>query len=1063
MRKITFFCLGLLVLFFGTFGCNTKRIVLVTNVELDFTQQNTPEGFVQDLLPTTLTITPEAFLEEFVYTFSYEVLEGDGVFLDPEEKVLPTGEAIVLERASDSDTNFILNLNYQAQSAGVHQVRVTAADNFEKSFSEILTYTISDIPVVWELTSPVATADQQQEIPLTLTLAQKTEDPDITYQVRYRFTEGSGQLLDALAAPITLDRLLPITTGSQELTLISDQIGTTSLQAELIDSNGQRIATSADFTILEVDRTPPVITFIGSNPLIVLTGTTYTDPGVQITDNRDTEESLQEKLVIDSSQVNTSVPGDYEVTYQVSDRTGNQSELVVRTVRVEINMTDVPFFTVKGTSTDKEAFETTLELGTSFSLGSIENLTDNGTIVDQGIEDTSGIDGTVPKVGSYTVRYFATDNDDNTTAIVETVVVADTTPPTFTINGKSENFTTPWAAGIQYNARAFQSIIDASTTDGGKVADPNGVVGTPLKTGTYTVTYTVTDAVGLATAISETLQVTDGQAPSFVVNNPNSKPTPTEETTDFTTNLEFGAIYELGVIQNIQDNSGVANTIQDIEDSEGIAGTIPAIRVAPYVVIYSVTDKDTNQKIITEKVVVSDTTKPTFSVDQKGKRNTTNFTTEVKFGGSYSVGTIKDAKDLSGTTQRITGQAAVNTNIEGSYQVTYTVTDQSPKANQTTIVETVKVGPDNRAPIARIKVTPGINGIAPYKITLDGTSSSDPDAGDSIAAYRWFLPGGVENTNATVIQTLAEGTYEIKLAVTDQNGATDEETQTITVKANQPPTFDLSGGLPYTTRVEIGGRYTPRTIQNIQDDKTISDTGTIGGQAVPNPTNVLQKYEVTYSVTDSDGATTTLKEIVNVEDKTPPVITLKGANPLTITQGSTYNELGATVADNNPGTTKDPIINSSAVKTGTIGTYQVTYNVTDPSGNKAVQKTRSVKVVKRPLSVNLTANKTVADAPATFTFSTRVSNNSGTVIYSWSIPGSGSTNSRRYTTAGIKKVTVTVRAGGETADDTVTVRVIELPDDCNPEDKNNCIDSGQIWCPDSCRCANAIGGVSGCN
>ena len=86
---------------------------------------------------------------------------------------------------------------------------------------------------------------------------------------------------------------------------------------------------------------------------------------------------------------------------------------------------------------------------------------------------------------------------------------------------------------------------------------------------------------------------------------------------------------------------------------------------------------------------------------------------------------------------------------------------------------------------------------------------------------------------------------------------------------------------------------------------------------------------------------------VDVVDTTIPVISLAGANPQTIEVGSPYVELGATALDNYDGDlTGSIVIDATAVDTSHAGRRtSVTYDVTDSSGNPAVQVTRTVDVV----------------------------------------------------------------------------------------------------------------------
>lgn len=89
-------------------------------------------------------------------------------------------------------------------------------------------------------------------------------------------------------------------------------------------------------------------------------------------------------------------------------------------------------------------------------------------------------------------------------------------------------------------------------------------------------------------------------------------------------------------------------------------------------------------------------------------------------------------------------------------------------------------------------------------------------------------------------------------------------------------------------------------------------------------------------------------------DTTTPVITLTGSNPQLIIRGNPYIELGATATDNIDGTlTSSIVINSSSVDTSSIGTYQVTYAVTDAAGNTgtAIREVRVASEIDSVLPV----------------------------------------------------------------------------------------------------------------
>ena len=71
-----------------------------------------------------------------------------------------------------------------------------------------------------------------------------------------------------------------------------------------------------------------------------------------------------------------------------------------------------------------------------------------------------------------------------------------------------------------------------------------------------------------------------------------------------------------------------------------------------------------------------------------------------------------------------------------------------------------------------------------------------------------------------------------------------------------------------------------------------------------------------------------------------------GASPPGIEVDSADVELGATATDNYDGDlTASIVIDASAVDTAVVGSYVVTYDVTDSEGNAATQVIRTVNVV----------------------------------------------------------------------------------------------------------------------
>jgi len=79
-------------------------------------------------------------------------------------------------------------------------------------------------------------------------------------------------------------------------------------------------------------------------------------------------------------------------------------------------------------------------------------------------------------------------------------------------------------------------------------------------------------------------------------------------------------------------------------------------------------------------------------------------------------------------------------------------------------------------------------------------------------------------------------------------------------------------------------------------------------------------------------------------DTTPPVITLVGSSPMTVTLGSTFTDPGVTATDDVDGVVTSKVVVTGTVNTAAAGTYTLNYNVSDAAGNAATQVTRTVYV-----------------------------------------------------------------------------------------------------------------------
>jgi len=140
---------------------------------------------------------------------------------------------------------------------------------------------------------------------------------------------------------------------------------------------------------------------------------------------------------------------------------------------------------------------------------------------------------------------------------------------------------------------------------------------------------------------------------------------------------------------------------------------------------------------------------------------------------------------------------------------------------------------------------------------------------------------------------------------------------------------------------------------------------TILGNATETVTiSALWTYDINYNVTDTNGnVATQVTRTVEVVDTTPPVISLVGANEIILEVGTAYSEPWATVNDNFdmiPGSSVT--IDSSSVNVNQVWSYIVTYNVSDSSGNSAIEVTRVVTIEDTtPPVITILGNATETD------------------------------------------------------------------------------------------------------
>ena len=645
--------------------------------------------------------------------------------------------------------------------------------------------------------------------------------------------------------------------------------------------------------VSDIDEIAPVITLNGDELVTVEQGSSYVEAGA----TADGGETVTTSGTVDESTI-----GEYTITYSATDSAGNTGT-ATRTVNVVD--TTAPVITIIGDN------PVTVEQGSSY--------VEAGAIADGG--ETVTTSGTVDEstIGEYTITYSATDSAGNTGTATRTVNVVDTTAPVITIIGDNPVTVEQGSSYVEAGAIA----------DGGETVTTSGTVDEST-IGEYTITYSATDSAGNTGTATRTVNVVDTTAPVITIigDNPvtveqgssyveagaiadGGETVTTSGTVDESTIGEYTITYSATdsagntgtatrtvnvvdttapVITIIGDNPVTveqgssyveAGAIADGGETVTTSGTVDESTIGEYTITYSATDSAGNTGTATRTVNVVDTTAPVITII--GDNPVT-----VEQGSSYvEAGAIADGGET------VTTSGTVDESTIGEYTITYSATDSA--GNTGTATRTVNVV-DITAPV----------------ITIIGDNPVTVEQGSSYVEAGAIADGGETVTTSGTVDESTIGEYTITYSATDSAGNTGTATRTVNVVDITAPVITIIGDNPVT--VEQGSSYVEAGA--IADGgETVTTSGTVDE-------STIGEYTITYSATDSAGNTGTATRTVNVVDITAPVITIIGDNPVTVEQGSSYVEAGAT-ADGGETVTTSGTVDESTI--GDIHNYLLSY------------------------------------------------------------------------------------------------------------------------------------------
>ncbi|PSQ52350.1 hypothetical protein BRD20_07255 [Halobacteriales archaeon SW_8_65_20] len=652
---------------------------------------------------------------------------------------------------------------------------------------------------------------------------------------------------------------------------------------------------------------------------------------------------------------------------------------------------------------------------------------------------------------SYTVSLTVIDDDGATDTVTKQITV-DNEPPNA-------------ALSVPNSAKTGESV----TLDASGSTDPDDPVG-PYKwdfdgddnidrttdsatttyeyadDGEYTPTVTITDDDGESDTASETISIQNRPPTADVTATPDPAQTSEQITFD-----AGGSSDADGSIDSYEWDFGGDGTT----DATGETATNSYDSSGEYDVTLTVADDDDSTDSTTYTVTVENRPPDatyTYTPEQPDVGETVEFNATDSSDPDGSIASYEwdfDGDETIDATGKTTSKSWSTT---GTRTVTLTLTDDEGVTDSYSTPVTVGTQP----PTATFTAT--TNG-DDQPVEFDASDSSDPDG--TVDSYDWEFGDGATATGATVAHTYGDpGQYDVTLTVTDEDGATDTETRTVSVANLDPNASHVRSPETVTpgetVTFDAAGSSDPDDgITGYEWD--LGDGTTATGQTAATSYETPGEKQVTLTVTDEDDATDSYQTTVVVENRPPDAVaTADDATVVTVYTDEAFDVSALNSTDPDSAIASyDWAFGTGATASGpeatysydSSGEYDVTLTVTDEYG---ATDTVTLDVEVRPRPDESTATPDTPEPtprpPDTTTASLSTSSNvsGATVTHSVVVqPGQRAAghlddieiayDRANVTGVGVETLSVGVDRDGDAADyatdETLTVIGIEISDD----------------------------------